>query len=119
MPVISRPNRAYTIALLVLGFILLGGVADMIFLRALPSTQPSSKALYLFIASLEALITLAIAATLALRAWAPAAGQVATVALNIVLLFMFPFGTVVGVFGLWKVDRRTPPVASDPAAAPN
>ena len=105
MPLNSRPNRTYTVAVLVVGFLLLIGAGEMVFLRQSPTIDPSARWVFKLIAFIEAIYVLAIATTLALRAWAPAAGQIATTALNIVLLFAFPFGTAVGVYGLWKVDR--------------
>ncbi len=110
MPLITRFSRAYTIALLVLAFILLAGIGDLVFLHRSGIAAPSQKPLYGLIAFLEGLYVVAIFATLALRAWAPAVGRVATVALNVLLLLAVPFGTIVGIYGLWRVDR-------EPAAA--
>ena len=40
---------------------------------------------------------------------APRGGRVATMALNIVLLLVFPLGTALGIYGLLKVDKGGPP----------
>jgi hypothetical protein len=112
MPTTVNPARPYTIALIVLAFLLLAGVGDMVFLRHYGETPPTAKPIYVLIAYLGGLYVLAIAATVALRAWAPAAGRIATVALNIILLLAFPFGTAVGIYGLWRVDRTGQPAAS-------
>ena len=112
MPVPSRHNRAYTVILLILGFISIMVACEMLFLSYwLPNSDPSANWVFQFIALVYGIYILAIAATLALRAWAPAAGRPANLALNILLLPVFPFGTAVGVYGLWKVDKDKPPTA--------
>jgi hypothetical protein len=45
---------------------------------------------------------------LILRGTAPGAGRIATKALNIVLLVVFPLGTALGIYGLMKVDKDGP-----------
>jgi hypothetical protein len=53
------------------------------------------------------------ASVLIVRITVPRSGKWPTVALNICLLTLFPFGTLLGFYGLWKADRApTPPVAS-------
>jgi hypothetical protein len=55
---------------------------------------------------IEGVYLAAMVVTLVLRGTAPGAGRVATKALNIVMLVAFPFGTAVGIYGLWKVDKE-------------
>lgn len=45
---------------------------------------------------------------LILRVGFPANRKWPTIAQNIVLLLSFPLGTVLGVYGLWKVDKQLP-----------
>ena len=40
------------------------------------------------------------------RALLPASRRNVTVAVSIVLLLWFPFGSAIGIYGLWKVDRQ-------------
>jgi hypothetical protein len=47
----------------------------------------------------------AAALTLLFRRMEPSTGRRLTRGLNIALLFAPPFGTVLGLYGLWKVDR--------------
>jgi len=63
-----------------------------------PFSVPCSEAAYLA----------AIVITLILRGKSPAAGRIATTALNIVLLVLFPLGTALGIYGLMKVDKQSP-----------
>ena len=39
------------------------------------------------------------------RALLPASRRNVTVAVSIVLLLWFPFGSAIGIYGLWRVDR--------------
>jgi hypothetical protein len=50
-----------------------------------------------------------IIAALILRWCAPGIRRAATIAVSIILLFLFPLGTIVGIYGLWKVDRAPRP----------
>lgn len=51
--------------------------------------------------------------TLVLRRVEPGAGRRLTRAFNIALLFGPPIGTIIGLYGLWKVDRTSgPPVVA-------
>jgi peptidoglycan/LPS O-acetylase OafA/YrhL len=104
----SKHNRRYTIALLVLAFFLLISAVELLFLPH----EPSATWMFRLICCIQMLLVGAIAATLALRAWAPAAGRIATVALNIVLLTAIPIGTAIAIYGFCKVDKPEPPVAT-------
>jgi uncharacterized membrane protein YqjE len=42
---------------------------------------------------------------LVIRIVLPAYRKWPTVALNVVMLMMIPFGTALGIYGLWKVDK--------------
>jgi|GEM_PF-3396169 len=44
--------------------------------------------------------------TLILRYWKPEIGRHVTKALNILILIYFPLGTVLGIYGLLKVDKK-------------
>jgi hypothetical protein len=98
-------NRIWAALVLVLAFICLMG---MLVLGFVTQSADSDKvwAIHMIMA-IEGLYVLVIAATLIVRQVVPAAARVVTIALNIILLFtMFPIGTAIGIYGLWKVDRK-------------
>ena len=98
-------NRRYTIALLVLVFFLLIAAGDGFFMGRLHADEPILRFVFEVCAFTEGAYVFAIAITLCLRTWAPDIGRTATVALNILLLLMFPIGTAIGIYGLSKVDK--------------
>lgn len=98
-------SRTYTILLIVLAFFCVISVITMLSFSQSPTMEPESRWVFVMTAAIEALFVVAIIVTLILRGTAPAAGRIATKALNIVLLVLFPFGTALGIYGLMKVDR--------------
>jgi hypothetical protein len=104
-PLDNKANRRYTIALLVLAFFSLIGVGEFLFIARAPKFNNDARWAFQFCAYIYAIYATAIAITLVLRAYHAYVGRIATMALNIVLLPMFPFGTVVGIYGLRKVDK--------------
>jgi hypothetical protein len=101
----DRHNRIYTITLMVFCFFGVVGALEMWMLRRLPGLDPTGKLLFEVIAMVYAVVTVAMAATVALRYWSPPAGRIATVGINVVLLIFFPFGTALAIYGFWKVDK--------------
>jgi hypothetical protein len=73
-----------------------------------PTMPAESRGTFQMIVGIYAVLLAAMVATLILRGVAPPAGRVATMALNIVLLIVFPFGTALGIYGLLKVDKDGP-----------
>ncbi len=61
------------------------------------------------IIGIYALLVAAMVVTLILRGVAPRVAPAATMAMNIVLLIVFPFGTALGIYGLLRVDKGGPP----------
>jgi len=104
-PLNNKANRRYTIALLVLAFMSLIGVGEFVLLGSAGKFNNDARWAFQFCAYIYAIYAMAIAITLILRAYNPYVGRIATTALNIVLLPMFPFGTIVGIYGLRKVDK--------------
>lgn len=99
-------NRIYTIMLIgLLIFLLLAG-GQMVLLRPRFATAPRGIVVLNFIELMYGVYMVAIVLTLILRATKPRAGRIAAAALNIALLAMIPFGTVVAVYGLLKVDKE-------------
>ncbi len=83
----------------------------MIFMGRNARTPPETRWVFQMVAWIYAALLAATVVTLLVRATSPGAGRVATMALNIVLLFFFPFGTALGVYGLMKVDKGGSPGA--------
>ena len=101
----KRSNRIYTIALLVLGFFFVIAAAEFLLLQRSPAFPASSRWAFQFCAFAYALYAAAIIVTLILRSRTTTIGRIATTALNIVLLPLIPFGTIIGIYGLRKVDK--------------
>jgi hypothetical protein len=102
----NRHDHTYNILLIVLAFFYGTSIITMVFTSRLPTLPPDVLWVFEMAAWVNAAFVAAMVATLILRATAPRAGQVATKALNIILLIMIPLGTALGIYGLMKVDRE-------------
>jgi hypothetical protein len=107
------------------GFFCVNGMVTMLFLirgvHAKPGSSPPDTWVLEYVAVVMAMHALAIAATIVMRFVKPPVGRVMTKALNIIMLIsMFPIGTAIGIYGLWKVDRRPRDVVQtgSPSAPP-
>jgi len=101
----ARHNRIYTILLIVLAAFCGLGMISMIFTSRNPTIPAESRWVFQMMVGIYAVLVAGMVATLILRGTAPSAGRIATKALNIVLLIVFPFGTALGIYGLMKVDK--------------
>jgi hypothetical protein len=103
----SGPNQKYTIFLIALAFF---SASEVAFNLTVGHRDPSMDVLvehtFQGMATLFGVFTAAIITTLVLRWRWPKAGRTATRALNIVLLFFFPLGTAVAIYGMRKVDKE-------------
>src|SRR4051812_1507770 len=106
-PAVSRHNLIYTNILIVLAFFCILAMISMTFMTRNPAIKPESRWVFQMTAAIYAMFAAAMITTLILRGVAPHAGRIATKALNIILLILFPFGTVIGISGLLKVDKDT------------
>jgi hypothetical protein len=98
-------NRIYTI-LLIVAAVLYGGVVTLaLVLSYTPEFATPSRPIFVAVALAEGLYVAAMAVALFLRASAPAAGRVATLILNVIMLPLFPLGTALAIYGLLKVDK--------------
>jgi hypothetical protein len=104
----ARHNRIYCGLLVALALIGSLGIVSIFFISQRPTMPPESRWTFRMILWIYAVLIAAMVATLILRSVAPRAGRVATMALNIVLLIVFPFGTALGICGLLKVDKGGP-----------
>ena len=108
-PVEDRPNkhdRIDLILLIVWPFCLLLGMGGMYFQMHMPTFPAQSKWVFAMAIYAMACYFVAIAVTVVVRITAPAKVRLLTTALNIVLLPHIPFGTALGIYGLWKVDKK-------------
>src|SRR5207253_7113836 len=103
-PAVSRHNLIYTIVLIVFAFFCAVGMIGMTFMSRNPRIAPESRWVFQMTVAVYALLLAAMVTTLILRGVAPRAGRIATKSLNIILLIVIPFGTVIGIYGLIKVD---------------
>ena len=101
----ARHNRIYTVLMIVQAVFLGFGMISTTFMLGNPAVSPESRRVFQMILSFYAVLIAAIIVTLILRRTAPSAGRIATMALNIILLLVFPFGTALGIYGLMKVDK--------------
>jgi hypothetical protein len=104
----TKQERSYIIGLIVvafLSFFVLGETAVFAWLLPHEAGRPNlAMVLMVFIMSLHLLVIFLILFTF-FRWRVP--GRLFLTALNIVLLMNFPFGTVLGVYYLWKIDKKT------------
>jgi len=101
----ARHNRIYTALLIALTLFCAMGMTSLFFLSRVATMSPESRWPIDMVIGIYALLVAAMITTLILRGVAPRAGRVATMSLNIVLLFLFPFGTALAIYGLLKVDK--------------
>src|SRR4030095_7919650 len=93
----NRHNRIYTTLLIVLAFLYVLSIITMASMAQSPTVTPESRWVFVMTAWIEAAYLAAMVATLILRGTAPAAGRIATKALNIIMLILLPFGTALGI----------------------
>ena len=108
-----KHNRFYNIFLVLLGIYILSGLGLMMFLLGMP---PDARPRMLVpqwslphLAITNGFYLLAMTVTLAVRLTRPAIRKRLTTAMNWLFLIAPLFGTVLGIYGLWKVDREQEP----------
>jgi hypothetical protein len=101
----ARHNRIYTVLLIALAFFYVLGMISILSISRSPAMRPESRWTLQMVVWIYTALIAAMVATLILRGVAPRAGRIATMSLNIILLILFPFGTALGIYGLWKVDK--------------
>jgi hypothetical protein len=110
-----KHERLYSVLLAILSVYALCGVALLAALMAIPAGERPPTWLpdwsLPLVTFLNGAYVCAAILALYLRRAAPDAGRRVTRGLNVALLFGPPFGTLLGVYGLWKVDRPAPAAA--------
>ena len=104
-----KHERLYSTLLVVLAVYVLCGMGLLAVLMALPAgaRPPTQLPEWSFplLAFLNGAYFCSMVLTLLFRRSEPIIGRRLTKVLNVALLFGPPFGTVIGLYGLWKVDR--------------
>jgi hypothetical protein len=105
-----KHDRLYNIFLALIGVNLLCGLCLLIFLLGMPPDARPWMRIPQWslppLALIHGFYLLAITVTLAVRATRLAIGKRVTTAMNCLFLIAPPLGTVLGIYGLWKVDRQ-------------
>ena len=104
----ARHNRIYMSLLLAAAFLCLAETLFLIRFSRRPSISPEAAGIFKAETWLFGAYAVAIVLTFIIRLTAPRAARVTTMALNIVLLILVPFGTAIGIYGLMKVDKHRP-----------
>lgn len=100
----TNHDHVYSTLVGVFGFFMLLSILCLLFVkRQIPPAQTAGIMLCL---GFEAAYFIAAVGVLAIRLLFPAQRRWPTLFMNIVLLPAFPLGTALGVYGLWKVDKR-------------
>jgi hypothetical protein len=89
----------------------------MWFISPRSAQAPESVWVMQLIFAVMVCLSLFAAGVLVIRLALPAYRKWLTVALNIVLLMLVPFGTALAVYGLWKADRISIPSTQSGEAA--
>jgi hypothetical protein len=104
-------NRIYLAALAILGTSAIFNAGLLLFLSGASTAGAVNTHLpdwsLPWIALINLVYALAIIITLCARWFSPESGRALTRILNWALLPALPGGTVVGLYGLWKADRRS------------
>jgi uncharacterized membrane protein YqjE len=106
LPPRSTHDQIYTVLLGVVTFFCLIAVIEMGFLAHRPGQDPTSSWVFWMVCFIYMAFILFAGTVLLIRIVWPAYRKWATMAVNIVLLVVFPFGTALGIYGLWKVDKN-------------
>jgi hypothetical protein len=98
----TKQNRAYRITLIVYIFLLVFCAAEYTLLMLNLSPDPGGRFVFEVLIFLTLLFLIDVVLILALLAYRTR-NELTLTALNIVLLFWFPLGTVLGIYYLWKI----------------
>ena len=99
------PEKIFTGLLIALAVILTLVIAQFSFMRA-GGKLDIEPWLFHYLIFTNSLYLISIIIALLVRLRSPTLRRPAAVAVSIILLFFFPFGTIVGIYGLMKVDRQ-------------
>jgi uncharacterized membrane protein YqjE len=84
------------------------GMVGQYFISKMPTITPDIRPIFMMEIVIEAIYLLLLLVVLLVRLICPAYRRWPTLGVNILLLVFFPFGTALGIYGLWKVDKELP-----------
>ena len=99
-------NRIYTIILAVLSGILVLSVIVQTGMVSAPGLDESGRWVMTITRNVEAFFLAMCVAVLVVRIFFPVRRKWVTFVFNILILFWFPFGTALGIYGFLKVDKE-------------
>lgn len=99
-------DQIFTGLLIALSLLLMLAIGEFSILRAGGRFNVAEGVFYYLIFA-NSFYVFAIIVALILRWRAPRMRRAITIAVSAILLFAFPFGTIIGIYGLAKVDRAT------------
>ncbi|HEV2434452.1 MAG TPA: hypothetical protein VG077_00480 [Verrucomicrobiae bacterium] len=103
-------NRIYSATLVIFALFAVMGCCLTLFLDGLSKAGPMGLQVpdwsFRWLAALNFAYAVAIIVTLFVRQYRPELGRQLTLILNWALLPALPGGTIVGIYGLWKVDKE-------------
>jgi nitrate reductase gamma subunit len=99
-------DQIYTTLVGVFAFFLLMGTVGNLFMSSALTMPQETRAIFLMTVVMGGIWLLAALSVLIIRLAFPSYRRWPTLALNLVLLLFIPFGTALGVYGLWKVDKQ-------------
>ena len=98
-------DTIYSILLAAFAFLTVIAIVSIWWISRLPKLDPKSVWSLRLVVLVEVCLGLFEIAVLIVRLRFPAQRRAPTMVLNIIMLFWFPLGTALGIYGLWKVDR--------------
>jgi hypothetical protein len=108
--IMMNHNRIYNALLATLSLWVLGGMWPLLlFLQMPPDARPPMHLpdwLLPYLAVINMVYLVAMIVTLISRLAHPPIGNRLTTAMNVLFLFGPPLGTVLGIYGFWKVDKN-------------
>jgi uncharacterized membrane protein YqjE len=105
-PAPSTHDYVYTTLLGVCSFFVASGMISLAFIRLTPTMPSDARSIMLMTLCIEGVYFVAMIAVLLIRLVFPSHRRWPTLGLNIVLLLLVPFGTALGIYGLWKIDKN-------------
>jgi lysylphosphatidylglycerol synthetase-like protein (DUF2156 family) len=104
-PPSSESGQIFTALLISLGLLCMLVIGQFAAMLQNPNIAPEGRWVYHYIIWMHGVYLFAIVLALVVRGLVPSARRTITMAVSIFLLLYFPFGTMVGVYGLRKVDK--------------
>lgn len=110
----TRHERGYVITLIVIAALLVFCTGEyIIMMLGLMSGNPAGKFTFELLVFVMGFFLVDIILILVLFLYWPMQSRIVLVALNIILLFWVPFGTVLGIYCVWKINNKSIPLQAE------